>query len=234
MSSPRTPHREHAMTKDGRREATFNLASPFHRDKPQRLRYTALNGTFSSAQSRPPPKPESSIRASRGASRDSDLRGFKSMSSSGLGSSSLRHTCPVAPSGIRVHRLPAAGDRGSWNAGTMSSSDSDNFPAGLRPRAGPPVWLPAEVAAVGRLRPGSSVGCQNREFSQPTAARCARRAQQEALLAAGGRQGQKWRALAGDQSWGLPAARRRQRTRWLRAPTRTRRKIAAGSPGRVW
>jgi hypothetical protein len=65
MSSPRTPHREHAMTKDGRWKVSFNLAAPFYRvrsGKPQRLRYTALNGTSSSAQSRQPPEPESSIR----------------------------------------------------------------------------------------------------------------------------------------------------------------------------
>ena len=44
---------------------TFNLAAPFYRTrsgKPQRLRYTALNGTSSSARSRQPPEPESSIR----------------------------------------------------------------------------------------------------------------------------------------------------------------------------
>ena len=65
MSSPRTPHREHAMTKDGQWKVTFNPAAPFYRvrsGKPQRLRYTALNSTSSSAKSRQPPEPESSIR----------------------------------------------------------------------------------------------------------------------------------------------------------------------------
>jgi hypothetical protein len=53
MSSPRTPHGEHAMTKDGRWKVTFNLVALFYRvrsGKQQRLRYTALNGTSSSAR----------------------------------------------------------------------------------------------------------------------------------------------------------------------------------------
>ncbi len=65
MSSPRTPHRAHAMTKGGQSKVTFNLAAPFFRvrsGKPQRLRYTALNGTSSSARGRQPPEPECSIR----------------------------------------------------------------------------------------------------------------------------------------------------------------------------
>ncbi len=53
------------MTKDGRWKVSFNLAAPLYRvrsGKSQRLRYTALNGTSSSARSRQPPEPESSIR----------------------------------------------------------------------------------------------------------------------------------------------------------------------------
>jgi hypothetical protein len=49
------------MTKDGR----WKVMAPFYRvrsGKPQRLRYTALNGTSSSARRRQPPEPESSIR----------------------------------------------------------------------------------------------------------------------------------------------------------------------------
>jgi hypothetical protein len=65
MSSPRTPHGEHAMTKDGRWKVSFDIAAPFYRvrsGKSQRLRCAALNGTSSSARSRQPPEPESSIR----------------------------------------------------------------------------------------------------------------------------------------------------------------------------
>ncbi len=51
--------------KDGPWKVSFNLAAPFNRvrsGKPQRLRYTALNGTSSSAPSRQPREAESSIR----------------------------------------------------------------------------------------------------------------------------------------------------------------------------
>ena len=46
-------------------DVTFILAAPFYRvrsDEPQRLRYTALNGTSPSARSRQPHNSESSIR----------------------------------------------------------------------------------------------------------------------------------------------------------------------------
>jgi hypothetical protein len=82
-----------AHTTCGRWKVSFNLAAPFYRvrsGKPQRLRYTALIGTSSSARSRQPPEPESPSPGTR--PRDSDSPGFKSMSCSGLGSSSLRHT----------------------------------------------------------------------------------------------------------------------------------------------
>ena len=120
MTSPRTPHREHAMTKDGRWKVTFNLAAPFYRvrsGEPQRLRYAALNGTSSSARSHQPPEPESSSPGKR----DSDPQGFKSMSSSGLGSSKLRRTphvcrsrieCTSVSSGCSLALLPGSAEPG--------------------------------------------------------------------------------------------------------------------------
>jgi hypothetical protein len=128
MSSPRTPHRENAMTKDGRWKVSFNLAAPFYRvrsGKPQRLRYTALNGTSSSAQSRQPPEPESSIR----------VPGRLPMTRMHRDSSRcLARALPVAPPVCDTTAAAAAAARMAPGAGRRSVSH------------GPPESPPGRVA----------------------------------------------------------------------------------------
>ena len=73
----RTPHREDAMTNDGRLKVTFNLRSTVITG-PLGLTATVeihrSQRSFSSAQSRQPPEPESSIRVPGHVPCDSDHR----------------------------------------------------------------------------------------------------------------------------------------------------------------